>query len=93
MYSHSQHCYLEHLADKHTFDNDIAQLASRVDNPTSPPQISSFGTFETRLDLAYLAWPRLKHIFHNESRQHLPAHTTNALRQDGPIQRVKHTNL
>jgi hypothetical protein len=81
------------VTDNHTLNDDIAQLASRVDNPTSPPLVHSFGTFETGLDLAYLAWPKLKHIFHNESGQKLPPQCTNALRQDCPIERLKHTSL
>jgi hypothetical protein len=81
------------IADNHTLDDGIAQLASQIDNPMSPPLVSSFGTFETGLDLASLAWPKLKHTFHNESGLRLLAHSTNALRQDGPIQRLKSTYL
>ena len=32
-------------------------------------------------------------MFHNESGQKLPEHSTNAMRQDGPIQRLKQTYL
>jgi hypothetical protein len=59
----------------------------------SQPLVSSFGTFETGLYLASLAWPKLKHTFHNESGPRLPAHCTNALGQDGPIQQLESTYL
>jgi hypothetical protein len=81
------------VADNHTLDDDIAQLASRIDNPMSPPLVSSFGKFGTGLDQTSLAWPKLKHTFHNESAPRLPVHSTNALRQDGPIQHLKNTYI
>jgi hypothetical protein len=46
----------------------------------NPAVAHSFGTFEINEALAYLAWPKLKYIFHNnESGQKVPDDSASAL--------------